>query len=85
MKINRDNYEAFFMDYLDGNLDESVVNDFIEFLQKNPDLKEELTSFESVSLRPENIVFNQKNKLFKQNLERELETAAKFPVPPLAV
>ena len=42
MKINRNNYEVFFMDYLDGNLDESVVNDFIEFLQKNPDLKEEL-------------------------------------------
>lgn len=71
MKIKRDNYEAFFMDYLDGNLDESVVNDFIEFLQQNPDLKEELTSFESVSLHPEDITFNQKNKLFKERLDSE--------------
>ena len=43
MKINRNNYEAFFIDYLEGNLDEKMVDDFIEFLQQNPDLKEELS------------------------------------------
>ena len=31
MKINRENYESFFIDYLEGNLDERQVNDFIDW------------------------------------------------------
>ena len=73
MKINRDNYEAYFIDYLEGNLDELLVNDFIEFLQNNPDLKEELSMFESISIEPENISFNKKDTLHKQKLDSEKE------------
>ena len=32
MKINRENYESFFIDYLEGNLDERQVNDFIDWV-----------------------------------------------------
>jgi len=71
--INRDNYEAYFIDYLEGNLDELLVNDFIEFLQNNPDLKEELSQFEAVSLAPEEISFSHKSNLFKEKLDSEKE------------
>jgi cytoskeletal protein RodZ len=73
MKINRNNYESYFIDYLEGNLDESLVDDFIEFLTSNPDLKEELSMFEPVSVEPENIVFGRKELLLKEELDLETE------------
>ena len=78
MKINRNNYEAWFIDYLEGNLDEKLVDDLIEFLQQNPDLKEELSLFETVSLEQEEITFNKKELLFKEkyDVENEFNQAA---------
>jgi hypothetical protein len=73
MKINRNNYESYFIDYLEGNLDVSLVDDFIEFLTSNPDLKEELSMFEPVSVEPENIVFGSKEMLLKEELDLETE------------
>ena len=73
MKINRNNYEAFFVDYLDGKLDEKLVNDFIEFLQQNPDLKEELSLFESISIGQEEVTFNKKELLLKEKYDAEHE------------
>lgn len=71
MKINRNNYESFFIDYLEGNLDEKLVDDFIEFLQQNPDLKEELSLFETVSIEQEEITFNKKELLFREKYDSE--------------
>ena len=78
MKINRNNYEAFFIDYLEGILDEKLVDDFIEFLQQNPDLKEELSLFQTVSIGQEEITFNKKNLLLKEkyDIENEFNQAA---------
>jgi hypothetical protein len=78
MKINRNNYEAFFIDYLEGNLDEKMVDDFIEFLQQNPDLKEELSLFETVSIGQEEITFSKKELLLKgkYDIENEFNQAA---------
>ncbi len=73
MEINKNNYEAYFIDYLEGNLNENIVNDFIEFLYQNPDLKEELSLLETISVEPENISFNKKENLFKQKLDSEKE------------
>ncbi len=73
MEINKNNYEAYFIDYLEGNLDELLVNDFIEFLQQNPGLKEELSLFETVSVEPENISFDKKKILYKEKLDLEKE------------
>lgn len=71
MKINRNNYEAFFVDYLEGKLDEKLVDDFIEFLQQNPDLKEELSLFENISIEDEEITFNKKELLLKEKYDAE--------------
>ena len=65
MKITRDNYESFFIDYMDGNLPESLIDQFLDFLNQNPDLKEELHLFEEVSLPPEFVVFQEKKQLHK--------------------
>ena len=73
MKIDRKNYEAYFIDYLEGNLDENVVNDFIEFIQQNPDLKEEMGLLESVSLPLEELEFSKKEKLYREKYDNEKE------------
>jgi hypothetical protein len=71
MEITRDNYEAYFLDYLEGNLDEDIVNDFIEFLQANPDLREELETAQLVRLKAEEVIFEKKDKMYKEEFDRE--------------
>jgi hypothetical protein len=73
MKITRENYESFFIDYLEGTLDKRLVDDFIDFLQNNPDLKEELTFVEPLTIQPEEIVFEKKEQLYKQHFDSEQE------------
>ena len=73
MKITRDNYEEYFLDYLDGNLDENLVNDFIDFLRQNPDLKAELEMAGAVKVELENISFEGKGKLYKEKFDLEPE------------
>jgi len=73
MKINRNNYEAYFIDYLEGNLDENLVNDFIEFIQQNPDLKEEMELINSVTLKPDQAEFDKKEDLYKEKLDIDSE------------
>jgi hypothetical protein len=70
MKITRENYEPFFLDYLEGNLNELLVNEFIEFLRQNPDLKEELRLFEAVTLPSETINFSGKEKLYRSPYDK---------------
>ncbi len=67
--ITRENYESFFVDYLDGNLPENLIDQFLDFLNQNPDLKEELHLFEEVSLPEEPIVFSAKKQLYKTQAE----------------
>lgn len=73
MKITRENYEAYFIDYLEGVLDENMVDDFLEFLQQNPDLKEELALFSPVRLKTEAISFGKKEQLFREKFDIETE------------
>lgn len=63
--INRSNYESYFIDYIDGNLPDELVNDFLDFLEKNPDLAEELKTVSTISLQPENCSFPDKDALLK--------------------
>jgi hypothetical protein len=73
MKITRDNYEVYFLDYLEGNLDENLVDDFIDFLRQNSDLKAELEMLGPVKMELENIIFRGKNKLYKEKFDLEPE------------
>lgn len=63
--ISRENYEVWFIDYLDGKLGESSKQELNAFLEANPDLAEELKSFESLELKPEPVAFSPKSQLEK--------------------
>lgn len=45
MKINRNNYEIYFLDYFDGRLDEASIRDLEIFLFDHPDLEEEFNNY----------------------------------------
>lgn len=49
MTISRNNYEAFFLDYIEGNLRADLHEELHVFLQANPDLASELDEMKSFS------------------------------------
>ena len=63
MKINQSNYEAYFLDYIEGNLDSHHERELNQFLDQNPHLKQELESFAPVTLTPEDVVYENKAAL----------------------
>ena len=73
MEITKNNYEIFFLDHLEGNLDENLVDEFLEFLQQNPDLKEELSMMNTAPILPDSVVFRNKEKLYKEKFDSEKE------------
>ena len=71
--INKHNYEVFFLDFIEGNLSESQIKDLNEFLSENPELKEELESFEDITLKTDTVEYKQKDKLIKQTQSQFFE------------
>ena len=49
-KINRHNYEAYFLDFAEGNLTDLQIGELEDFLAANPDLRDELNAFEIITL-----------------------------------
>jgi hypothetical protein len=72
MKPDRSNYEIWLIDWLDGNLDETRSSELREFLEANPDLKEEFDSQAVSRLSPDAVIFNAKEKLYKSVSELSL-------------
>lgn len=72
MKINRNNYELFFVDYLDGKLSHSDELELLAFLAANPDLEEELNLVRDIKIEPEKITFNAKDSLKKKEIVPEI-------------
>ena len=52
MNINRQNYESFFLDYLEGNLEDPLHAELMAFLAENPDLASELEGLDEMFLEP---------------------------------
>lgn len=65
MNINRDNYETFFLLYVDNELSAPERNALELFLQNNSDLQEELEMLQLSTIEPEPIIFKGKSSLFK--------------------
>jgi hypothetical protein len=63
MKINRDNYEQFFIDYYDGTLSNESVADLYKFLEIYPELKNEFENFADVRLNAPDMVFPYRDSL----------------------
>ena len=58
MKINRDNFEAYFLDYHEGQLGPEMEAEVMHFVELNPDLQTLFNEFEPIHLvADENIVF----------------------------
>jgi len=73
MQINRNNYEAFFLDYTENTLNEKGRQELALFLNQNPDLQDEFFEFENVSLKPDTrIVFVPKTRLKKFEINPHL-------------
>ncbi len=69
MKIDRNNYEPFFMDYLDGNLTAGEIDELIDFLSKNNDLAEELKDLDKIRINDENTLKYEGKSLLKNDLD----------------
>lgn len=68
MTIDRHNYEEYFILYMDNELGMDARRKVEEFVQKNPDLKEELDNLMQFKLVPDSsIVFENKSQLIKQD------------------
>lgn len=61
--ITKNNYEAFLLDYVEGNLSHEHTAELMLFFENHPELKEDLEDFDIISLTPENIEHNLKNEL----------------------
>lgn len=63
-KINRHNYEAYFLDYLEGNLSAEEKHDLLIFLENNPELKQELDiDLNELKLVPQQVYFKDKEEI----------------------
>lgn len=67
MTINRNNYEAYLMDYLDGKLSPLAVAEVLLFLEQNADIKEE---FEFLSDSASKDSFTNEQFEHKQSLKK---------------
>lgn len=66
MEINLSNYQAYFLDYCEGNLNAAQIAELKVFLKEHPELQAELDEFEIITLEPEMAnVFDRKNVLKK--------------------
>lgn len=63
--INIDNYELFFVDYLEGNLSLADETMLLAFLEENPFINEEFKVFLNSKLEPQSFEFNNKENLKK--------------------
>jgi hypothetical protein len=68
--INKDNYEAWFLDYYEGSLNPEQTEQLFKFLDANPHLYQVFNEYQNVELKPDDINFD-KNFLLK-DIPKEL-------------
>jgi hypothetical protein len=77
MEINRQNYESYLIDYMDGRLPEHMVGALLLFLKNNPDIDREIGSLQDFVYTPEQIIFKEKS-LLKKTLLSDIPGLSKF-------
>lgn len=78
MKITHNNYEAYFLDWVEGRLDKPTQQELETFLLENPELKNELEAYEEVTLAPTKTIFENKNTLYRHEFEKTQITATNY-------
>lgn len=67
MNINKNNYEAYFLDYHEGNLKPTEVAELLLFVEQHPELKNAFESFENFTIEDySTITFENKADLKKE-------------------
>ncbi|MBQ9470819.1 MAG: hypothetical protein IJU72_07710 [Bacteroidales bacterium] len=69
--INRQNYESYLIDYIDGALTASLAAEVEAFLRRNPDIAQELDALADMRLAPPQAHFEAKERL-RRRPEAEL-------------
>ena len=64
-QINRNNYEIYLIDYLDGTLSPQMEAELLAFLDQNPDIQDEFAGLQETFLVPENGAYTCKDDLKK--------------------
>ena len=72
MEINRNNYETFFLLYLDRELNPSEMSEVERFVNENADLENEFSLLRKTILVPAQTVFDQKELLFRKEDKRRV-------------
>ena len=73
MNLNRDNYEEFFLLYVDNELSAADKAAVDAFVRANPDLAEELALLQASMIKPDlRIRFESKQSLLKGTMEQDL-------------
>lgn len=67
--ITRENYEIYFVDYLDNNLSADLKVELINFLKANNDLQAELQLVANFSLPESDCQYSSKSLLYKSELD----------------
>lgn len=65
MQIDHDNYESYFLDFLEGRLSEQEIDHLLTFLKNNPDLEDRLLSIDKYVVESNSAITLNKNFLFK--------------------
>ena len=71
--ITRENYEIYFIDYMDGNLSERERAEVEAFLLVHPDMRELLDGMDEVRLEAPTDVFDRKERLKREVTGQEME------------
>jgi hypothetical protein len=67
--LTRNNYEIWFVDYLDGQLGNEQLEVLLDFLEQNPDLKQELLGISGFSLEAGTESLDRKEFLLKSPVD----------------
>lgn len=70
MNINRQNYESYLVDYVEGSLAPEWIPQMEEFLKQNPDLMDEMTLFAESKVKADATTFPDKQRLKQIPLEK---------------
>src|ERR1700676_2972678 len=72
MDINRNNYETFFLLYLDRELNPAEMQEVDKFLTENTDLQKEFALLQQTIFLPTEVVFDQKESLLREEEKRRI-------------
>ncbi len=78
MTINRNNFEAYLLDYLEGNLDPLLTADLMAFLAENPEFEKYIPDYDTRISLSDTQFYNQKSQLKKDFPDLPEVTAGNF-------